>query len=100
MANQNAFAESEAIRFDDTTTVQFARKAFRRRRLAECAGACGRNSVALHELLREYFGGFKLSGAFVRSPDTKTFGLKKVHNTVRERVVWPNHGQVDFLIDN
>ena len=97
VADQDAFAERQAVRFDGATASKRSRKAGRGGGIREGAGARGRDAMFLHEPLGEDFGRLKLGGLLARAPDAPPILLPQIYNTERERVVRPDDGEVGAL---
>ena len=96
-ANQNTFAEREAIGFHHALAAERSAKSFRRRHVRKCSRRRRRDAVFLHELLRENLGRFELRGLLVHAPNFPTVLLKQIHDAQRERVVRADHGEINFI---
>ena len=98
-ANQNAFAERQAVGLHGAFAVQRCRQmpwpptspAVKR------PGRGRRDAVFLHEVLGENLGRLELRGLLVRPPDAQAVFLEQIHDAQRERIVRPDDGEIDFL---
>ena len=97
-ANQNAFAERQAVGLHRAFAAQRRRKFLGRHRLAgKRPGTRSRDAVFLHELLGENLGRLELRGLLVRPPDAQAVFLEQIHDAQRQRIVRADDREFDFL---
>src|SRR5207237_8992637 len=63
-------------------------------RNAECSRARSRNSVMLHEVLRENFRRFETRRLLVRAPNPPAMLFEIIDDAERERIIRPYHGEI------
>ena len=96
-ADQDAFAQRQAVGFDGATSAQRGGKARRGGGVGEGARARGGDAVLLHEPLGEDFGGLELGGLPVRAPDAQPVFLPQIHDAQRQRIVRADDGEVGVV---
>ena len=75
-ANQNAFAERQAIGLNRTTPPKTGKGSWPPSRRRKRPGPRRRNAVFLHEILGKNFGRLELRGFLVRPPDAQAVFLE------------------------
>jgi len=53
--------------------------------------------MSFHELLGKNLGGFESRRLAIGSPDAQTLLLEEIDNPKGQRIVWPDHGEIDLL---
>ena len=96
-ADEDAFAQGEAVGFDGAAPAQGGGEARGGGRIGEGAGARGGDAIFLHELLGEDLGGLEPGGLLVRAPDAQAILLEQIHDAQGEGVVGADDGEVGAL---
>ena len=95
--HDHAFASSQAVGLHHDGGTDFVDVGVRGGGVGEGVVSGGRDFVALHEVLGEGLGAFKLCSGLGRAKDAQTTRTEYVHHTLRQRRFRANDGQRDAL---
>ena len=95
--DDHPFAERQPTRLHDDGRVHFRSESTRFLRGGKLSARRRRDAVAEHKLLRKHLRRFQPRRALCRTENAQPFALETIHDSSRQRIIRPDHGQTDAL---